>query len=409
MAKKNLRYISALSLISIFLIADVYQVGANEIDPYYDVPVIEEFSINKEEIAESEYEVNIGEEIKIYYQVDWKDNPENIQHLLINYGNATGLQPIEDNLDKGVLTHTFSTEGKIIMTLVATNTLELGTDIANLTINVVNSPPEFEFAFFTEDSVNNAPYNFEQDAIPMEWSTQASTLKATPSIHKKVLYLEDNSQTGESSAINSFTAQSQGAIEFWIYNEFEDHNKWEGNSQLFITFSGEGTIGGQIIIDIGDDQNPTIYSNSGDEGLYELEETTFAIYHKWNHIRLVFDCDYGYVSRFSAYLNEQLIGKNLPFINSLSNIDSLKFSTGIEKQGGWYIDSIAYSWEENYNIGDNFDTETALEDQIVYLTPIKVVDFVNDLDSLNYTWSLGTMDSLNARDIEYNWEKQGEY
>ncbi|MHA1150691.1 MAG: hypothetical protein ACTSR8_20920 [Promethearchaeota archaeon] len=260
MQKKNLKYLSAISLITVFLFAEVYQVTSNTIESL-DKPEITNFYINKTEIAEDEYEIDVKEEIRIYWDIEWGNTLEEYRYLYINYGNASGLVDITDRLEQGYVEHKFMMEGKNIITLIASNMLE--TTTANLTINVVNHPPEFDFAFFTEDSVNNAEYNFEEGEIPIEWDTHLSSVVSSSSIHNNVLYLNDNSQIDEASGINYFSEQSQGFIEFWVYNEFENHDSVQGNSKLLCTLFNDDVMGDQIIIDIGEDQNPEIYSDSG--------------------------------------------------------------------------------------------------------------------------------------------------
>ncbi|MFX1479849.1 MAG: hypothetical protein ACFFCI_17160 [Promethearchaeota archaeon] len=85
----------------------------------------------------------------------------------------------------------------------------------------------------------------------------------------------------------------------------------------------------------------------------------------WYHIRIDFNCA---TDTFDIFVNNNQQGTNLEFNNHVNSIEKIQFGTGQYAIVEMYIDAIGYSWDPNYNLGDNlneglllsYDNTTAL-------------------------------------------------
>jgi hypothetical protein len=114
-----------------------------------------------------------------------------------------------------------------------------------------------------------------------------------------------------------------------------------------------------------DDGN--IYEHDGSQSVF----TTYDA-NTWTHMRLDFECGSGGYEGLSAdtfyvYVNGVKFGP-FDFMNPVLGIDQIWFDSG-DDYSTRYIDAIGYSWDPNYNIGDNrrdgllisFENSTAMD------------------------------------------------
>lgn len=91
-------------------------------------------------------------------------------------------------------------------------------------------------------------------------------------------------------------------------------------------------------------------------GVYDVLSTKLSNIdtNTWYHIKTVFDCD---LQTYDIYLNGILIGDNLPFDDvGAITINQIEFGS-LTRFGAvehdLYLDAIGFSWDPNYNVGDN--------------------------------------------------------
>jgi len=74
---------------------------------------------------------------------------------------------------------------------------------------------------------------------------------------------------------------------------------------------------------------------------------------QWYHIKLVFDCS---SDTYDFYLDGVLTLSNIEFYTKVSSLNKIIFSTrqwGTNSDFYGYVDALGFSWDPNYNIGDN--------------------------------------------------------
>lgn len=179
--------------------------------------------------------------------------------------------------------------------------------------------------------------------------------------HKKVLEFFDNDVINSVGVINEFPTQIDGVIEFWwSYNATQALQHYlvilfrEGEFPRFYLYLNYlydrlGSIQYRDSIDF----HPT--------GYYDNPINTMI------HIKIEFD-DTNNKGKFTV--NDINYGKFPYFSNSTIGINNILITTrGVNTEPPFWhwIDAIGYSWDFNYNIGDNKFPELNMTD---ILTPI---------------------------------------
>ncbi len=205
-----------------------------------------------------------------------------------------------------------------------------------------------------------ATYGFENDedgVIPDGWVDAKESPSMTNEIingmgsHKKILRMDKANTYGSSNnIINIFnTIPEFGTLEFWICtNDVSKGTDWN----FFI----EGGASTDHVFSVGIDSN-MLHCYNGTEPLALL---LGANNNEWYHIRVDFECGTGlYMGitqfHYRVFINGQDYG-DFPFVNNHNYLyririhQNWRYSNYIS-----YTDAIGYSWDHNYNIGDNFN------------------------------------------------------
>ena len=165
--------------------------------------------------------------------------------------------------------------------------------------------------------------------------------------HNKVLELLDSSTSLYSRAQGNFAEQEFGTAEFWMSTN--DVTKYSG------AYIGHVVDGQGILFGIDNGQFRRYYNGWLSIGKAATDNT-------WYHIRIDFECGSGNYLGLSAdtwqiWIDGELFG-SYDFRESFNrdDMDNLYFRT-FELDSGYssYIDAIGYSWDPNYNIGDNLN------------------------------------------------------
>lgn len=200
--------------------------------------------------------------------------------------------------------------------------------------------------YYKEDDLYPATYNFKDevdgtsgtDIDGVQYNNlDTCEIKSDYLAHKKVLYIEDD---GGGSAIR-FDAHSEtsGTFEFWLNNALADdfyirHSDNDGNYPIAI-YIAHKTL---VRINYGNGAGGTLQHN-----------VTIAE-DEWFHVRVLFDCA---TDKQSVWINGilELDDENFDDDDTPDNFTFFQiYALGANE---FYLDALGYSWDTDYNIGDN--------------------------------------------------------
>jgi len=194
-----------------------------------------------------------------------------------------------------------------------------------------------------------ATFGFENDLVgydPYGWAVSEPGLQTVEVIssldgHNNVLELFDteSGSGAQSIANNSFAPQTSGIIEFW----YRTSGFQEG-----ISIRGQGD--NDIALYFRSETGNFIFENSS--GWYILAACNND---QWYHIKFVFNC---ISDTYDFYLDGALILSNIEFYSTVSSLNKMVFITrqyGTSSDFYGYVDALGYSWDPNYNVGDNLN------------------------------------------------------
>ena len=242
-----------------------------------------------------------------------------------------------------------------------------------------------ENSTYTEgmDGYYPGTYGFENDPngnVPEEW-TDSSTSdckveiidgSGDPYYHKKVLHIEDPFLPGKQANVentwSTWGPQSYGTVEFWFKtSEVNNFN------QIVLRYGTTSRL--RLIIDDG----KWLFHNSKFDvpGLPTKINPTDD---QWYHIRLDFETTTGGYSGLDQYrwriiIDNIYVSREMWF-DSNGVVSRLLYTTGADLGYSMYVDAIGYSFDANYNVGDNLKTGLLLNFE-------SIVDL--DSDSMKYS------------------------
>ncbi|MHA2251721.1 MAG: hypothetical protein ACXAD7_15260, partial [Candidatus Kariarchaeaceae archaeon] len=89
---------------------------------------------------------------------------------------------------------------------------------------------------------------------------------------------------------------------------------------------------------------------------------------KWYHHKIVFDCT---SDTFDWYIDGVLEAHDIDFTQNGDAVDAMLMGTSVQTSDAHtYIDAIGFSWDDNYNIGDN-TVPICLENEVLYVTGLQ--------------------------------------
>ncbi len=155
------------------------------------------------------------------------------------------------------------------------------------------------------------------------------------------------------------TSHTTGTVEYWCMKS-SDNAGGDGLQGAWIQLWNDTTQA--ITVSLGYFTWYKIYAD-GPMGAQDIQ--TGISYDRWYHIRIDFDC---VSNRFDCYVDGIYRG-NFLFKNNVSSISKILVLTDSLYEGVTYFDAIGYSWDPNYNIGDNlneglllsFENDTSLD------------------------------------------------
>ena len=189
-------------------------------------------------------------------------------------------------------------------------------------------------------------YSFDNDAIgsnPSGWTTREGygwfvQVINEPDVHAKVVEIYDRLASGYAAMFDDFSDQTYGTIEYWIkstdeslWNSFELRNG--GTRCLRVTLNADHFQSG----------SGNIVASSGDN--------------TWYHVRIDFETTLnGYMGlgqyEYKVHINGIEYGNYAFETHNAVNRVWVQTSHYAARYY-FYLDAIGYSWDPNYNVGDN--------------------------------------------------------
>lgn len=284
--------------------------------------------------------------------------------LLLSFTNETALDWIGYSLDnqpkkviRGNTTLQMPSDGDHTIQLFGNDTFGTNyeSDIRQFSVYHINiTTPENKTYYEPMSGYYPATYGFENDIIgasPQDWNKiseadRKTTVEEIYDDHRHVLKMWDNTASIELTTRNNFQSQLTGKVEFW----------W-----------AVGDINDQFSMLLVDPDWGVVFSIR--DGYFKYRDS--SIYHtisgapipqinRWYHIRIDFRCNeapaYEGLSenRYFVYIDGAKYGE-FPFVNNMNSINQSAFSIGIGSMQTTYVDAIGYSWDLNYEIGDNLN------------------------------------------------------
>ena len=230
-----------------------------------------------------------------------------------------------------------------------------------------------------------ATYGFENDlpgAIPEGWWTRSAgdgyyEVDSLLAGHNNVYEIRKSGGTMKVETYNIFPqGATVGTIEFWVYKDTDS-----GTDPTRITLRDDPT-GGYIPFGI---ENGDLFIGAWSEKVYVYNNAFTK--NVWHHIRVDFnlaigwqlqldDTWYGAGYAFDVYASDH------PEPSQINTFHVESIYSGDNPNYGAWFDTVSYSWDHNYNIGDNLEEGLLLSFQT--LTPLEWTAYYLD-DSANYT------------------------
>jgi hypothetical protein len=208
------------------------------------------------------------------------------------------------------------------------------------------------------DGYYPATYGFESDlplADAKNWTHDVvggthSYLVDSYKGHERVYELYDNA-VGNPDTYNSYADQSYGTVEVWVLVKISGYVLWveifyESSAILTVRLNTAGYL---VAVN---NTNPI-----------DLTEFGTIKENQWYHLRIDFECGSGdYMGladdTFRVYLNGTQSNSDFIMNTPSTQANKIRITTGnsaADPNYYAYFDAVGYSWDPNYNIGDNLN------------------------------------------------------
>jgi parallel beta-helix repeat protein len=296
---------------------------------------------------------NLNEGLLLSYEnttnLDWKGYSLDGQTNVTIYGNTTIPMP-------NVGTHTIQIFGN--------NTI--GTDYKSAIryfyvsyINILTPEEKTYYAPMNGYYPGTCGFENETDGVlPGGWDDYLTTSGEYSQVyseiggHKKTLKIYDNDMgVNEEPVLRyRFNNVSDGTIEFWIYQEV-------GASLILNLIDSSVNSSSPIQFYFDLTNNAKIQYNNNVTSIDLYDSFTSG---NWYHIRLDFDLNNNNQSIFlrnsTGDLLASAINDSVAFSGTHSGIvNMMRIGVGFLEVATYHFDSIGFSWDPNYNIGDNLN------------------------------------------------------
>lgn len=212
-------------------------------------------------------------------------------------------------------------------------------------INIIT--PENETYIGGMQGYYPATYGFENETLgsdPIEWLSDRTggTVRIVEEVgtHKNVAKIRDIDNSGYVSFLNRFDSNKvSGTVEFWVSTN--------DTSKAFYM---------RILASISE---RAVIMRIENDYIYCQDSTTWRVVksisnNKWYHFSIEFDCS---TDTYNCWIDGNLEAADYGFGDGdISSVSKLQlYTTNIEADYEVYVDAVGYSWDTNYNIGDNLN------------------------------------------------------
>jgi hypothetical protein len=190
--------------------------------------------------------------------------------------------------------------------------------------------------------------NGQDDPDWNDVSSQKGNIISEMDGHEKVYEVTDNSGSSAADLLQYYDIQSHGTVEFWC----RFTSAIEGN---YYRLSGPVTLGPTLNIYLNQFQ----FTNSS--GGHPIPGAPIPQVNTWYHIRFDFRGSYsseysGLTSQYTYFIYINTIRYGPFTYEENGDVDTFQVHTSVAGSGFtiWW-DAVGYSWDPNYNIGDNLN------------------------------------------------------
>ena len=231
-------------------------------------------------------------------------------------------------------------------------------DIRHFTIGGINIiTPENKTYTDPMSGYYPATYGFENDhdgSAPQNWIVNIIGAGNPGSVqileelgeHKKVMRLDGensgiNADWKTQAIINFDNIQTSGSIEF--YGSASDNTK---HTRIFIT-DGQTKTGVYVWFTRAETQQLSWRNYP------QIDQDIIPISNnQWYHLKFTFDCD---TDTCDVYVNNILGLAGANFYQNVDNLSTIIFETYDDGDVDFLVDAIGFSWDTNYNAGNNLN------------------------------------------------------
>ncbi|MFX1478122.1 MAG: PKD domain-containing protein, partial [Promethearchaeota archaeon] len=269
------------------------------------------------------------------------------------------------------------------------NVRQEGLESFQILFEGINSPPLFWYSQNIEKVYCSITYVRENSGISV-------VNDGDP--YREVVKFEDANNQGQIWIENSFFSQISGSIEFYAKSNDIDSQTWA------LSLFDNSDIGLKVLIE--DNQWKFINGTS-----HIISECVTPVINQWHHVRLDF-CTSGNYLNLSAHQFRLIIdnmSSNVYCFKDINQINKIRFESGSEDKGVAYIDAIGYTWDPEYNLGDNKYEVISYPEKINVQFSANCLDSESDSSSLRYYWNFDDETSGFGKNISHKYLSMGKY
>ncbi len=214
--------------------------------------------------------------------------------------------------------------------------LYLDFGLADLYVERVTNQYPATFSF-EDELIGTIPQGWELKT----WGTNASGEAMVVSLykgHEQVVKIR-NLAGGVTATFIQHTFEEpkeQGTVEWWALTDAGVNNVCYFQKESIIC--GLNTTG-NVIYFSGHTRNTYTPLNTG-VGL-------------WHHFKVIFNCNGGQNSVYDLYVDNKQVATGISFYNNQQSVTGIKFQTEAGNGKYVYFDSVGFSWDPSYNVGEN--------------------------------------------------------
>jgi PKD repeat protein len=241
------------------------------------------------------------------------------------------------------------------------------------------------------------------DTVYVELTYEPATIISIVDVEgytNEVVRLLDRSSSLQAYLENSFANQQYGTVEFWV----------KSNDASVFTWAISLWDGTSMAFSIAMDDDKWKYSNGS--GYNEMSEVGTPTDNEWYWLRIDFCASGTYLNLSAQQFKVNVNGtwSNTYSFGSITQLNKVRIESGTSDTGTAWIDAIGYSWDPDYDIGDNKVYCLWYPEKCnIHFAGGLSTDTVSDLNLLRYYWQFGDGTSGFGKYIIHEFKQSGIY